>query len=329
MCDVEQSPGAPRHPSLVVESWDRSEGLWRCTWMAEIGDSSQTGLETSQHFRDQHGHTSTDWVSAAEVGLLLPRSPTESYWYGSWPCGSSAPCGDRTQASFLSLDLRSAPPGPIPRLSEPPPQVSSGLAGYSPLAPGCLLGSAWTAAASWHQQTSKLVGPVFPHGLDGGACSQSIGIIPPKQPHPVHGGRPKKEDFFFMFPLTSRTCLVAAWNFWMESHVLGLSQDVILHCFLVYIILLKCSGWFSFVPSSGKQNRGGSGYRVLGLNSGSGDCSQSLQPSEVMSASVNGAHRVTASWAGQGSNETKMSSTMFFLQTDHSTEIKTFCLYLE
>lgn len=152
-------------------------------------------LETSTAIPAQ-----TDWVSAAEVGLLLPRGPTESYWCGSWPCGSSAPCGDRTQASFLSLDLRSAPPGPIPRLSEPAPWVSSGLAGCSPLAPGCLLGSAWTAAASRHQQTSKLVGPVFPHGLDGGACSQSIGVIPPKQPHPVHGGRPKKEDFFFHVP---------------------------------------------------------------------------------------------------------------------------------
>ena len=68
-----------------------------------------------------------------ELTLLLLSTPSGLYYK------------DRVQSSLLSLELRSVPPGPDPlsRLSEPPIQVSPGLAGCSLLAPRCILGAAW------------------------------------------------------------------------------------------------------------------------------------------------------------------------------------------
>jgi len=49
---------------------------------------------------------------------------------------------------------------------------------------------------------------VFPCGFDGGACSLSIGVIPPKKPHHWMGYR-TKEETFFMYPLISRIGLAS------------------------------------------------------------------------------------------------------------------------
>lgn len=129
--------------------------------MTEVGDESPTGFEASRYFSNQHGCTSANSLNSicCSGGLLLPRVPMEGSSVGADPIAlrhSGRYCGDRAQPFFLRLELRSVPPGPgpLPRLSELPAHVFSGLAGCSLPTPRHLLGAAWTAAGSWHQWTS-------------------------------------------------------------------------------------------------------------------------------------------------------------------------------
>lgn len=136
-------------------------------------------------------------VSTAEVGAAPPQGSRGGLLVWEWtpspfstPCGFY--CGDRAQPSFRSLELRSW------SLLESPTQVSSRLAGCSLPALRHLLGAVWDRCfklapkdfyARW--------GWVFPCGFDGGACSLSTGVIPPKKSHHCMGYRTKKRDFFF------------------------------------------------------------------------------------------------------------------------------------
>lgn len=100
----------------------------------------------------------THWILSAEVGDAPPRGPMEGYWGGSWPCLPSALCLASTVETAPSPPswAGSAPPGPgpLPRLFEPPTQVSSGLAGFSLPAPRRCLGAAWNSCCQLAPQTS-------------------------------------------------------------------------------------------------------------------------------------------------------------------------------